>query len=800
MANRSRRKTIGKPTPPRGPHQPAKSADARAREKAAEVAQALQRAGDESQVRGALTAEGLATTAHLTSQADDLLSAYDALVNQAAEYERCADAAKAREQAAEQATAAADSDRSKLTQDLERTAAARETTEKLKADATAAVADLDAREQRVRRLEREAEAGFDEKSGKAQAELEQLLAERRRVVQAELDDQLRALDERREADIAELEELRKEKLAEAERRQAELDRGEEQLRFDRGALRGQQIGLERRELDLEAEITARAAHEVATIDRELHVAKIEVEASAETIDDLRQRLAHHERVQLKIGSTDPATLLAELEQLRAANTELRDKLAVRLADDDLDRLRELERVNRFLTAERERTRYELQELRGTALANRINNLQVKQLSDAEQHFDVLRRGYESRIAELRSAVEELYRDRTDPETPLFPRCVAMDDETSLAERGAVATSPVELSVLARSLQATMFGESRLAYRLNDICVLLGGLAMSRLHLLEGMSGIGKTSLPTALAAALGTGHAVIEVQAGWRDRTDLFGHHNTFEQRFEETEFLQALYLAQTPQYQDRPFFIILDEMNLSRPEQYFSVVLSKLENRDKRPIQLVTRSSGRAPRHLVEGTQIMLPDNVWFIGTANQDESTLEFADKTYNRAHLMELPAQRPHLPAASTPEVLPYGTAALRTAFASAQRTHHDDTNAAWEFFHGLSDDLNEHGHTAIGPRLEKQLKAFVPVVISALAGTRPEEGHDYGDSDQDGRSLAVDRFLVTKILRPVRSRYDVTPENLSKLRDAVHTHWELHDLAGSPVRSARLLDEEQRRREG
>ncbi|GAA3300806.1 hypothetical protein GCM10020218_093330 [Dactylosporangium vinaceum] len=73
--------------------------------------------------------------------------------------------------------------------------------------------------------------------------------------------------------------------------------------------------------------------------------------------------------------------------------------------------------------------------------------------------------------------------------------------------------------------------------------------MSRLHLLEGMSGIGKTSLPVALAKALGTECAVVEVQAGWRDRTDLFGHHNTFERRFEESEFLQALYLAQTPRY-----------------------------------------------------------------------------------------------------------------------------------------------------------------------------------------------------------------------------------------------------------
>ena len=68
---------------------------------------------------------------------------------------------------------------------------------------------------------------------------------------------------------------------------------------------------------------------------------------------------------------------------------------------------------------------------------------------------------------------------------------------------------------------------------------------------------------------------IIEVQAGWRDRHDLFGHYNTFERRFQEEPFLLALYKAQTPRYRDRPFFIVLDEMNLARPEQYFSVLLS---------------------------------------------------------------------------------------------------------------------------------------------------------------------------------------------------------------------------------
>ena len=59
---------------------------------------------------------------------------------------------------------------------------------------------------------------------------------------------------------------------------------------------------------------------------------------------------------------------------------------------------------------------------------------------------------------------------------------------------------------------------------------------------------------------------------------DLFGFYNAFEKSYHETEFFNALYLANQPEYRDTLFFIILDEMNLSRPEHYFADFLSKLE------------------------------------------------------------------------------------------------------------------------------------------------------------------------------------------------------------------------------
>ncbi|GLI01552.1 AAA family ATPase [Phytohabitans aurantiacus] len=762
-----------------------RTAQQAAADKIADLAAAAKQAEDDTKVSAALAEQGLEPAAN----DDAVLSAYDTLLRQAADYERAAAAARERRQAAELAEAAADAARQRLDAELAEAAAARKTAEALQAEATTELELLRVRSERVSAREQEARDGFAAKAQAARAELEDELERRRQAARHEEQERRRVLDEEHAKQVAGLEKDR-----------AAFRRSEDDLHHQRQALLEQQIQVQRRLDDLESEIKAHAAAKVAALDRELQVLRIQSDARIEMIDELRQELAEREKQLLRIGGTDPQYLIDERDRLAADNAELRGKLAERLADDDLHRLRWLEQQHREVAGERDRLAYRVQELEGAALASRINNLQMKQLSDAERHFEVLARGYESRIAELQGAVQELTHDRPDPGTPLFPRCVAMDDDPELSEPGVISADRPDLSRLARSLQAVMFADSRRAYRLNDVCVLLGGLAMSRLHLLEGMSGIGKTSLPVALAKALGTECTVVEVQAGWRDRTDLFGHHNTFERRFEESEFLQALYLAQTPRYRGRPFFIVLDEMNLARPEQYFSVLLSKLEYEGE-PIQLVTRGTGRAPQWFVDGWRIRLPSNVWFIGTANQDESTLEFADKTYNRAHLMELPAQRPRLPRPATlPEIEPYSTIALRKSFEHAKQAHGADTAEVREFLDVIADDLREHGRAVMGPRLERQLEAFVPVVVDAHAGDPVAERPEGEDSGQDGRSLAADHFLAWKILRSLRGRYDVTPGGLGKIRDAVCTAWELRRLRGAPMRCVRLLTDEQRRREG
>lgn len=676
------------------------------------------------------------------------------------------------------------SDREEIARAWDEIARERESLSRQWADHAAQTATLRAireslaqRESAVAARELVAETGFQDRRAAATKELEAVLAHQRKQHAEAMKSDREAFDAQVAQQLKDLEEQRR-SLEDMRTGLADKD----------AELRRQRVALDQREQQLDKEARLQAAEEIQRLEDDLHIAGIKVAGNAQTIRRLTDELTEIQAKWQATGVEDPREILTRLDNVQSENRDLRGKLPARLDDDSLDRLRNLEEQNHQLNTERERLEYELRELQGTQLADRISNLQVKQLSDAQEQFDVIRRGYEMRIAELRGTLSEVVDGRADPTDPLFPRCLALDDDPELQLTGHLIDDEIpDLRRLARDLQGAMWQRSGRAYRLDDVCGVLGGLAMSQLHLLEGPSGIGKTSLPRALADALGTGCAIIEVQAGWRDRYDLFGHYNTFERRFAEEPFLLALYRAQTPKYHDRPFFIVLDEMNLARPEQYFSVLLSRLETQDTEPIGLAPVATGRKPQWMDDsGTGISLPGNVWFVGTANQDESTLEFADKTYNRSYVLELSADRPDVTGRG--QVQPYSVRALREAFDQACQQHGGKLKRVEDLLADLKEDLYEVGRIQLDPRLKKQLGKYVPVVIAAR-----------GDDHADPVALAADQFLASKLLHQLHSRFEVTPEGISKLQENIElAHWPARFPGTEPSQCRRVLADELRRR--
>lgn len=216
-------------------------------------------------------------------------------------------------------------------------------------------------------------------------------------------------------------------------------------------------------------------------------------------------------------------------------------------------------------------------------------------------------------------------------------------KATLVRKEATYPSPTLPDVVQFVVNYARDSRLHLSYTPEDIATFIAGLGATRLTILQGMSGTGKTSLPKIFSEAILGNCDIIEVESSWRDKNELLGYYNEFSKTYTPKKFTQALYKARLNP--ETITFIVLDEMNLSRIEYYFSDFLSLMENEeDKREIKLLNVSLNRTedgktmPYYgLFEGHTIKVPRNVWFIGTANRDESTFEISDKVYDRAHTM-------------------------------------------------------------------------------------------------------------------------------------------------------------------
>jgi len=401
----------------------------------------------------------------------------------------------------------------------------------------------------------------------------------------------------------------------------------------------------------------------------------------------------------------------------------------------------------------------------------------------------------TRLNDLGKTVDDLTQSQQSAKP--FPQMAWMDTASNsdwIKDRKAKELSLPELdvpdlkkfSVEMQHRIAQAEEGSPLFFRLEDIQLLIAGLAMSQLHIFQGISGTGKTSLAKAFAKAMG-GHCTdIAVQAGWRDRDDLLGHYNAFEKRFYERDCLQGLYRAQTAAYKDRFNIILLDEMNLSRPEQYFAEFLSALEKNDpkERVISLSESQLPNAPKLLEEGRKIRVPHNVWFVGTANHDETTNEFADKTYDRAHVMTLPRHEAGFKIEPKAKAsFSYSSMLDRFDGAVSQYAKEVEDLLAELTTGPLTGILQERFDLGWGNRFERQAMRFVPVFMAT--GGRKED--------------ALDHLLASRVFRrgKVTGRYDATIDDLSAIEQVLTKVWK--GWKSEPRRSLGLLTEDRRRKE-
>ena len=245
---------------------------------------------------------------------------------------------------------------------------------------------------------------------------------------------------------------------------------------------------------------------------------------------------------------------------------------------------------------------------------------------------------------------------------------------------------------------------------------VAGMAASKLLILEGMSGTGKTSLPYSFSRYMENPATIVSVQPSYRDRTEILGYFNEFSKKFNETEFLRALYEAN---YRPDPTLIVLDEMNLARIEYYFAEMLSVLEmpSQDEWVLDLVPTAWDGDPEKLDAG-KIRVCASTWFVGTANNDDSTFTITDKVYDRAMPIELNERADafecdlQLHCDITAEHLEY-------LFQKA-KVEHPISEEALEKMQKLDNYLVTRFKLSFGNRIMKQMYDFIPVYV-ACGGT-------------------------------------------------------------------------------
>jgi len=327
------------------------------------------------------------------------------------------------------------------------------------------------------------------------------------------------------------------------------------------------------------------------------------------------------------------------------------------------------------------------------------------------------------MPEIEEAVEE-------QGAPRFFRLGMIDDKYVSYEFKSFIDD-LDLKELCEDFRNFACSQSHLYYEIKTIRLLFAGMSTTKLMVLQGISGTGKTSLPYCMGKYFENETTIASVQPSWKDRSELFGFYNEFTKKFNETEVLCRIYESS---FEDNINVIVLDELNIARIEYYFAEMLSVLElpDHDAWKLQLVSSVWDNDPAKL-DGGRLIIPENIWYVGTANNDDSTYSISDKVYDRAFTINLNSKGVPFDAPVTPS--------RRVSY-----THLNDlyekavadnpiSSQTLSKIEKLDNYVIDHFRVAFGNRIMKQLGIFVPV-YQACGGDEVE---------------AIDYMLCTKVFR-------------------------------------------------
>ncbi len=244
---------------------------------------------------------------------------------------------------------------------------------------------------------------------------------------------------------------------------------------------------------------------------------------------------------------------------------------------------------------------------------------------------------------LMVAVEAVRRARAealDAARPA-PEAAGHTPEAAVAEEPLGYVAPLNFD-RAEALERLIDGLAARGYRYAPwvVAAYVTALRTKPFVLLAGVTGVGKSRLPVLVASATGGATTVLPVRPDWTDPADTMGYVD-LGGRFRPGAVLRVAHAAAGDP--GRFHTLVLDEMNLGRPEQYLAEVLSRIEQRAPAP------GGYESPLLLTETLPpgdavwqaVRLPPTLGLVGTVNVDESAHAFSRKVLDRAFVIELAA---------------------------------------------------------------------------------------------------------------------------------------------------------------
>lgn len=348
-------------------------------------------------------------------------------------------------------------------------------------------------------------------------------------------------------------------------------------------------------------------------------------------------------------------------------------------------------------------------------------------------------------------------EELDDREKVFPALSMMDEEYEGYAVENVVSDNLTLNEIATRFRNYLAKEEKLYFDIDTIRFFVSGFAASHFMILEGLSGTGKSSLPRYFAKFINANLLFVPVQATWRDKTNLIGYFNDFSKAYSETEFLTSLYHANYNP--DMIHMFVLDEMNISRVEYYFADFLSVLEYPEEEwKIKIMQLPYNFIPPAKLDDGVIQIPNNVYFVGTANKDDSTFTITDKVYDRAITIDFDNRNDAFNVTGEASPINLSRSALAKLYQEAKNNKsYQMTDNDYQKFQTISDYIYDQFDITFGNRILNQISELVPVFVSC-GGTKEE---------------ALDFLLSRKVISKIEGRFEEYVKNaLRELLNLIH----------------------------